>query len=209
MKKNNSKRTDKMTEEEKIDKATEEVNETAEVNESTDTETSEVKTEEKKEEKKEESRFKFNKDKKKDKDKKDEEIAQLKDQLLRNMAEYENYRKRTAKERIELEPEITAKIVSDFLPIVDSIERALQNECTDANYKKGIEMIYQNFMDAFDKFGVVAIETDGADFDPSVHQAVQQIQDDTLESGKIATTFQKGYKIGDKILRFAMVTVVA
>lgn len=141
-------------------------------------------------------------------DKKDEEIAKLKDQLLRNMAEYDNYRKRTSRERMELEPEITAKVVAEFLPVIDSIERALSHECTDENYKKGIEMIYENFMETMSKLGVEQIPVEG-DFDPSLHQAVQQVQSDELESGKIATTFQKGYKIGNKVIRFAMVAVVA
>ncbi len=141
-------------------------------------------------------------------DKKDEEIAKLKDQLLRNMAEYDNYRKRTSRERMELEPEITAKVVAEFLPVIDSIERALSHECSDENYKKGIKMIYDNFMETMSKLGVEQIAAEG-DFDPSIHQAVQQVQSDELESGKIATTFQKGYKIGNKVIRFAMVAVVA
>ncbi len=148
--------------------------------------------------------FKFKKDKD---NKKDEEIALLKDQLMRSMAEYDNYRKRTAKEKLELEPEITAKIAAEFLPVVDSVERALKNECTDANYKKGVEMIYQNFMDTLGKIGVEQIDTEGADFNPAYHQAVQQVQSKDAESGKIVSTFQKGYKIGNKILRFAMVSV--
>ncbi len=151
-----------------------------------------------------ENLFKFKKDKD---NKKDEEIALLKDQLMRSMAEYDNYRKRTAKEKLELEPEITAKIAAEFLPVVDSVERALQHECTDANYKKGVEMIYQSFMDTLGKIGVEQIDTEGADFNPAYHQAVQQVQSEDTESGKIVSTFQKGYKIGNKILRFAMVSV--
>lgn len=141
-------------------------------------------------------------------DPRDKEISSLKDQLLRNMAEYDNYRKRTSRERIELEPEIAARIVGEFLPVADNIERALKTECTDENYKKGIEMVYTAFTETLKKLGVEEIETENADFNPSLHQAVQQIQSDG-ESGKIAGTFQKGYKIGDKVLRFAMVAVTA
>ena len=141
-------------------------------------------------------------------DPKDKEIATLKEQLMRNMAEYDNYRKRTAKERMELEPDITAKVVAEFLPVIDNLERALSNQCSDENYKKGVEMIYQGFMDTLSKLGVEEIPTDGA-FDPGVHQAVQQVASDELESGSVANTFQKGYKLGDKILRFAMVAVVS
>ncbi|MDE7280203.1 MAG: nucleotide exchange factor GrpE [Ruminiclostridium sp.] len=141
--------------------------------------------------------------------KKDEEIASLKDQLLRNMAEYDNYRKRTSRERIELEPEISAKIVTEFLTVADSLERALAAECTDENYKKGVQMIYDSFMETMNKLGVEQIPAEGV-FDPSVHQAVQQVPAaEGQESGQIASTFQKGYKIGNRVLRFAMVAVVA
>jgi len=137
-------------------------------------------------------------------DPKDEEIAKLKDQLMRNMAEYDNYRKRTAKERTELTPEITARVVTDFLPVLDNLERALQTETTDEKYKEGVKLIYDSFMGTLEKLGVEKVQTE--DFDPAVHQAVQQVESD-LESGKIVTVFQQGYKIGTKILRFAMVTV--
>lgn len=141
--------------------------------------------------------------------KKDEEIAKIKDQLMRNMAEYDNYRKRTSRERIELEPEITAKTVTEFLTVADSLERALTIECADENFKKGVQMIYDSFMETLGKLGVEQIPVDGI-FDPSMHQAVQQVPaEEGQESGQIASTFQKGYKIGNKILRFAMVTVVA
>ena len=141
-------------------------------------------------------------------DPKDLEIADLKDKLLRNMAEFDNYRKRTAKERMELAPEITARNLTEFLPVMDNLERALAAECKDPDYKKGIEMIHESFTIALNNLGVETIESDGKTFDPSYHQAVQQVEDDTKEEGTIAATFQKGYKIGDKVLRFAMVAVV-
>ena len=144
-----------------------------------------------------------------EKDAKDEEIDKLKDQLMRTMAEYDNYRKRTGRERMELEPEITAKTVSEFLTVADSLERALSSDCTDENFKKGVEMIYQSFMETLEKLGVEQIPAEG-EFNPSMHQAVQQVPaEEGQESGMIATTFQKGYKLGDRILRFAMVAVVA
>lgn len=137
-------------------------------------------------------------------DPKDKEIASLKDQLMRNMAEYDNYRKRTARERTELTPEITARIVGEFLPVLDNLERALQAETADEKYKEGVKLIYDSFMGTMDKLGVEKVQTE--DFDPAVHQAVQQVESD-LESGKIVSVFQNGYKIGTKVLRFAMVTV--
>ena len=140
---------------------------------------------------------------------KDKEISELKDKLLRNMAEYDNYRKRTAKERMDIEPELTAKITAEFLPVMDNLERAIATECTDDNYKKGVEMIYESFKETLSKLGVTEIPTENEDFNPSFHQAVQQVQSEELESGKIAATFQKGYKIGDKVIRFSMVSVVS
>ncbi len=142
-------------------------------------------------------------------EKKTEEMEKLKDQLMRNMAEYDNYRNRTSRERVELEPEITAKTVTEFLTVADNLERALGVECADENFKKGVEMIYQSFMETLGKLGVEQIPSDG-EFNPSLHQAVQQVPaQEGQESGTIASTFQKGYKLGDRILRFAMVAVVA
>ncbi|MCL1789061.1 MAG: nucleotide exchange factor GrpE [Oscillospiraceae bacterium] len=134
------------------------------------------------------------------------EVDALKDQLLRQAAEYDNYRKRTAKERLELVPEITASNITEFLPVADNIERALLAECSDTNYKKGIEMIYDSFMQTLKNLGAEEITEE--DFNPAVHQAVQQVEHDSLESGKVAEVFQKGYKIGNRVVRFAMVAIV-
>ena len=138
-------------------------------------------------------------------DKKDDEVAKLKEQLMRNMAEYDNYRKRTAKEKAELMPDITARVVSDFLPVLDNLERALAAECSDEGYKKGVQMIYDSFMATLEKLGVEKVPAE--DFDPAMHQAVQQVQSDDHESGKIVNVFQNGYRIGTKVIRFAMVSV--
>ena len=138
-------------------------------------------------------------------DKKNDEVAKLKEQLMRNMAEYDNYRKRTAKEKAELMPDITARVVSEFLPVLDNLERALSADCTDEGYKKGVQMIYDSFIETLDKLGVEKVPTE--DFDPSMHQAVQQVQSDDHESGKIVNVFQNGYRIGTKVIRFAMVSV--
>ncbi len=135
------------------------------------------------------------------------ELAQVKDQLLRTMAEYDNHRKRTAKEKLELRADIISNVVADFLPVMDNLERALAAECTDGNYKQGVQMIYDSFMATLTKLGVTEIESDGADFDPQLHQAVQRVDEEGVESGKVAKTFAKGYKINDKVIRFAMVAV--
>jgi molecular chaperone GrpE len=134
------------------------------------------------------------------------ELEKLNDRLLRTMAEYDNYRKRTARERIELEPEITAKVINAFLPALDNLERALASECKDENFKKGIEMIYGSFLETLKNLGVSLIETDG-EFNPNFHQAVQKVSEADFKSNQITQTFQKGYKIGERVIRFAMVAV--
>ena len=131
------------------------------------------------------------------------------EEAVEEAADPDNYRKRTARERVELEPEIVAKTAAEFLTAADNLERALTSECSDENFKKGIQMIYDSFMETLEKLGVEQIPTEGA-FDPSMHQAVQQVPaGEGQESGEIAATFQKGYKLGSRILRFAMVAVVA
>ena len=135
------------------------------------------------------------------------ELAQVKDQLLRTMAEYDNHRKRTAKEKLELRADIISNVVADLLPVMDNLERALAAECSDVNYKQGVQMIYDSFMATLTKLGVTEIESDGADFNPQLHQAVQRVDEEGVESGKVAKTFAKGYKINDKVIRFAMVAV--
>ena len=98
--------------------------------------------------------------------------------------------------------------MGEFLTVLDGLERALQSECSDENFKKGIEMLHENFISTLQNLGVEEIPTDKG-FDPSMHQAVQQVSAaDGQESGDIASVFQKGYKLGDRILRFAMVAVV-
>ena len=137
-----------------------------------------------------------------------DELAAVKDQLMRTMAEYDNFRKRVAREKQELRPIIITDVVKEFLPVMDNLTRALEAECTDAAYKQGVQMIDDSFLEILKKLGVEEIESDGAMFDPSMHQAVQRVESDELESGMVATTFAKGYKIGDRVIRFAMVAVV-
>ena len=133
------------------------------------------------------------------------ELEKLNDRFLRTMAEYDNYRKRTAKERMELETDITAKVITEFLPTLDNLERALFTECKDTEYAKGIKMIYDGMLEVLKKLGVEQIGV--GEFDPTLHQAVQHVEVEGIESGQIANVFQKGYKIGNKVIRFAMVTV--
>lgn len=137
-----------------------------------------------------------------------EELEQVKDRLIRTMAEYDNFRKRSAREKDALRADIITSVTSKFLPVLDNLERALAAECSDENYKKGVQMIYDSFMQTLGDLGVKEIESDGAAFDPAKHQAVQRVESDEFESGMIAQTFAKGYMVGDKVIRFAMVAVV-
>ncbi len=140
-------------------------------------------------------------------DKTAEELKAVKDQLLRTMAEYDNFRKRSQREKDALRADIVTNVTSKFLPIMDNLERALAAECSDENYKSGVKMIYDSFMQTLSDLGVEEIKSDGEMFSPSFHQAVQKLQTDDAESGKIVQTFAKGYKIGDKVIRFAVVAV--
>lgn len=140
-------------------------------------------------------------------DKVAEELSAVKEQLVRTMAEYDNFRKRSQREKDALRTDIIVNVTSKFLPVMDNLERALNAECTDENYKSGVKMIYDSFMETLKNLGVEEIESDGADFSPNLHQAVQKIASEEVESGKVAQTFAKGYKIGDKVIRFAVVAV--
>ncbi len=136
-----------------------------------------------------------------------EELAAVKEQLIRTMAEYDNFRKRSAREKDGLWAEIISNVTSKFLPVMDNLERALNADCTDENYKNGVRMINDSFMETLKGLGVEEIQSDGAKFDPNYHQAVQRVADGDAESGTVVQTFAKGYKIGEKVIRFAMVAV--
>lgn len=140
-------------------------------------------------------------------DKISEELEQTKDRLLRTMAEYDNFRKRSAREKDALRADIIANVTSKFLPVMDNLERALGADCSDENYKSGVKMIYDSFMETLTGLGVEEIVSEGAAFDPSCHQAVQRVSEGDAESGTVVQTFAKGYKIGDKVIRFAVVAV--
>ena len=143
----------------------------------------------------------------KEDDKSADELAAVKDQLMRTMAEYDNFRKRSAREKDALRADIITNVTSKFLPVMDNLERALTAECSDENYKNGVKMIYDSFMETLKNLGVEEIESDGAVFDPNLHQAVQRVSEGDAESGTVVQTFAKGYKIGEKVIRFAVVVV--
>ena len=138
---------------------------------------------------------------------KDEELAILNDKYLRVCAEYDNFRKRSQKEKDALYGDIRANVITGFLPVYDNLVRALEAKTEDEAYAKGVEMIMNQFNTTLEKLGAEEIPALGEKFDPTVHNAVMHVDDDTKGENEIVEVFQKGFKIGDKIIRFAMVKV--
>jgi molecular chaperone GrpE len=134
------------------------------------------------------------------------EVDALRDRLLRITAEYENYRKRTAKEKDGIYTDACTDVLKEIIPVVDNLERALAVDGNVEDLKKGIEMTIKGFQGSLEKLGVEEIDTT-AGFDPNLHQAVMHIQDDSFEKNSVAEVFLKGYKRGDKVIRFTMVKV--
>ena len=129
------------------------------------------------------------------------------EQFLRLAAEYDNYRKRTAKEKENLWTDAKADTVQAFLPVYDNLERALKQETTDEAFKKGVEMTMNKLKEVFAKLGITEIDAQGKPFDPNLHNAVMHIEDDTLGENTVAQVFQAGFMLGEKVIRFAMVKV--
>ena len=134
-------------------------------------------------------------------------VAEQEDKFLRLCAEYDNFRKRTQKEKESIYADATAKAVSALLPVYDNLERALKQETADEAYKKGVEMTMTGLKKALESLGVTEIEAVGQSFDPNVHNAVMHIEDENLGENMISQVFQAGFKLGDKVIRFAMVQV--
>lgn len=135
------------------------------------------------------------------------ELADCKDQRLRLAAEYDNYRKRTAREREGLYADATAMAVGAFLGVYDNFERALSTPTEDEAYRKGVEMIHNELCETMKKLKVEEINPVGEKFDPILHNAVMHVEDEAFEESSVAEVFQKGFKIGDKVIRHAMVKV--
>ena len=134
-------------------------------------------------------------------------LAQEHDSYLRLAAEYDNYRKRSQKEKDNLYTEIRSETVEKFLPEYDNLERALAQEKQDAAFKKGVEMTMNQLVSVMEKLGVESFGAAGDHFDPQLHNAVMHIEDESLGENVIAEVFQKGFKVGEKVVRFAMVKV--
>lgn len=139
-----------------------------------------------------------------------QELGETKDHLLRTAAEYDNFRKRTVKEKEGLVADAKAYAVTKLLPVIDSLERALEMKNGDVSTDdliKGIEMIYKQSLDAFDSVGVEVIEGLGEAFNPETQHAVAHIESDDFGENTVSLVMQKGYRIGDKVIRPAMVQV--
>ena len=131
----------------------------------------------------------------------------LQDRLLRTAAEFDNYRKRMDRERRDLAEYTAGEAIKDLLPIIDNLERALQAPAQDDPLRKGVELIHKQMVEMLRKRGVTAIEALGADFDPNVHEAVTQEESAQHREGEVMEELQRGYKVGDRLLRPAMVKV--
>lgn len=136
-----------------------------------------------------------------------QEYDELNDRYKRILAEFENYKKRSQKERENLYSSILGDVVEVFLPVVDNLENAAKIDTKDEEYKKGIELVLKQFQDTLSSKGVEEIKAVGETFDPQLHEAVSSIQNSELGDKEIAEEYRKGYKIGNKVIRHSMVVV--
>ena len=134
------------------------------------------------------------------------EVQTLKDRLLRQTAEYDNFRKRTAKEKEGIYTDACVDVLKEILPVADNLERAILAEGNFEDLKKGIEMTMKGLQSSFEKLGVEEIPVDEG-FDPNLHQAVMHVEDENLDKNVVAEVFMKGYRKGDKVIRHTVVKV--
>lgn len=135
------------------------------------------------------------------------ELEETKDRYKRVFAEFENYKKRSQKERDMLYNSLVSDIITSFLPIIDNLEKAVEQETSDENYKKGVELLLKQFKDILKSYNVEPIEALGKTFDPELHEAVSSVQDEEKSEKEVVQEFRKGYKIGTRVLRHSMVVV--
>ena len=138
-----------------------------------------------------------------------DEKDQLQERLLRLQAEFDNYKRRSEKERVAERKYKSQDVVTDLLPVLDNFERALQTEVAEESkgFVDGIKMVYNQLVEALENHGVEAIEAVGAEFDPNLHHAVMQVEDETVDSNVVVEELQKGFVLKDKVIRPAMVQV--
>ncbi len=138
---------------------------------------------------------------------KTDDLAAEKDKYLRLCAEYDNFRKRSQKEKDAIYADVRASTLTSFLPVYDNLVRALNQPTEDEAYKKGVEMIMTQFKTTMEKLGVTEMDCLGKKFDPAFHNAVMHVDDEEKGENEIVEVFQQGFMLGDKVVRFAMVKV--
>ena len=129
------------------------------------------------------------------------------DKLLRLMAEFDNYKKRSMRERENIYTDVRVDTVTRFLPVYDNLERAMNAETSDEAYKKGVELTFNQLLEVFKGLGVAPIEAVNQPFDPNRHNAVMHVEDEAFPENTVVEEFQKGFILGDKVIRFSMVKV--
>lgn len=135
------------------------------------------------------------------------ELGDEKEKYLRLDAEYYNYRTRSLKEKQDAYDNALMNSVTEILTVIDNFERAVSAECSDDNYKKGVEMIFRQYLGILEKLGVSEIPAQGEAFDPNLHNAVSSCEDENYGDNTVCAVMQKGYALGKKVIRHAMVTV--
>ena len=135
------------------------------------------------------------------------QLDETEDRLKRIAAEFDNYKKRSSKEKEELYQSILGDVVSNFLPVIDNLEKAVESKTEDEGYKQGIELVLKQFQDVLVANNIKEIETVGKTFDPELHEAVSSVQDDTKGEKEIVQEYRKGYMVGNKVIRHSMVVV--
>lgn len=135
------------------------------------------------------------------------QYQQLNDKYLRTLAEYDNYRKRSQKEREGVFGDAQAMTAGLLLPVLDNLDLALQQPCADEEYKKGVELIVKQFREILEKMGVKEIPAQGQPFDPRYHDAVMHVEQEDLPENTVSQVLRKGYQLGDRVIRCAMVQV--
>jgi molecular chaperone GrpE len=136
-----------------------------------------------------------------------DQTAQQEEKYLRLCAEYDNYRKRTAREKESLWTDAKSETAAAFLPVYDNLERALKQDTADEAFKKGVEMTMNQLKTVLEKLGITEVPALGETFDPKLHNAVMHVEDPTLGENVVAEVFQAGFQCGEKVIRFAMVKV--
>ena len=139
--------------------------------------------------------------------KKQQEYDELMDRYKRVLAEFENYKKRSSKERDQLYNMIMGDIMTGILPVLDNLEKAVNTETKDKDFKQGVELVYRQLQDLLKTNGVQEIESVGKTFDPELHEAVSSVVDENLGEKEIKEEYRKGYMIGNKVIRHSMVIV--